>query len=129
MEKNPRDNDRRRIQRRREFGPSPICLLCGENDPVAFHHIAGAANDEELEGPVCVNCHLRLHEDLRILGTDLRRQPRALVEKIHEILLGLAVFFRRLADRCGYWAEKLSEFIRALDAHLPEWRDLEAAWE
>jgi hypothetical protein len=129
MEKNPRDNDRRRIQRRREFGYDTCCLLCGESDPISFHHNAGAANDAEMEGPVCANCHLKLHEDLRIAGIDLRRRPRTVVERIHAVLLGLAVFFRLLAERCAYWADRLAAFIRLLDRALPEWRHMREVWE
>jgi hypothetical protein len=129
METDPRGNDRRRILRRREFGVEPACVFCGKTEPIAFHHVAGAANDPDLEGPVCLNCHAVNHEEMRRLGVPLSRTPpRSLLEKIEALLRGLAAFFRLLAESALDFAERLAALIRALDVHLPAWRDLGEAW-
>jgi len=129
MEHNPRQNDYRRELRRREFGDDPVCSVCGEGrDPIEFHHLAGVANDLQLEAPVCANCHLSLGEDMRRLGVDLRHEPKPLLERLLAVLRGLATFFRQLGDRLGQWADKLANLIRALDEKLPGWKELPEAW-
>jgi hypothetical protein len=128
MEADPRRNDYRKALRRREFGENPACTLCGEDDPIVFHHVAGEANDLHLDGPVCANCHLLCHEGMRHLGVDLRHQPKTILERLLAVLRGLAAFFRQLASRLAEWADKLAALISALDAKVPGWRDLEEAW-
>jgi hypothetical protein len=128
MEAHPRMNDYRKVQRRREFGLNPVCVMCGETDPVVFHHLAGEANDCWIEGPHCLNCHAREHDALRHLGVDLRHQPRTLLERLEAVLRGLAVFFRQLSDRLAEWASMLAAFIRALNERFPDWRELKEAW-
>jgi hypothetical protein len=128
MEADPRGNDYRQALRRREFGPSPTCVVCGETDPVVFHHLGGEANDSWIEAPVCHNCHSRQHEALRHLGADLSHQPKTILEKLEQLLRGLAAFFRQLSERLAECAEMLASLIRALNEHLPGWKELDEAW-
>jgi hypothetical protein len=128
MEGTPRSDDYRESLRRREFGPSPVCVLCGETDPVVFHHLSGRANDCRIEAPHCQNCHAREHEELRRLGVDLRHRPRTVLERIETVLRGLSVFFRQLSVGLASWADALASLIRALNEHLPGWTELEEAW-
>jgi hypothetical protein len=128
MEADPRRSDYRKARRRQEFGPSPVCLTCGETDPVVFHHLAGEANDCWIEGPVCANCHLRAHEELRHFGVDLRHKPRTKLETIENVLRALSVFFRQLAEVFLRRAEELAGQIRSLNRNQPGWKDSEEAW-
>ena len=129
MEADPPRNDLRKALRRREFGPNPVCVLCGADEPTVFHHFAGEANDCVIEGPHCLNCHALEHEGMRFLGVDLsRHKPRTVLEVVIAILQGLSVFFRLLSTRFEEWADRLSRLMAALDLHFPKWRDLEEAW-
>ena len=128
MEKNPRRNDYRKAVRRREFGTNPACVLCGETDPVVFHHLAGDANDCIIEAPHCKNCHAREHEELRHLGVDLRHEPKTMLEQLEAVLQGLAAFFRLLSDRLAEWARMLADLIKTLNEQLPDWKNLKEAW-
>jgi len=96
MEDDPRRNDLRKEQRRRRFGPDAACVMCGETDPVAFHHVAGRSNDDSLESPLCLNCHAKVHEALRDAGVSLETRPRrTLPERIEAVLRALADESRR----------------------------------
>ena len=128
MEADPRGNDLRREQRRRNFGPDAACILCGETDPVAFHHPAGRNNDNALEGPFCLNCHAKAHEALRDVGVVIRRDPsRTMPERAQAVLRALATFFELLARSLHGWATRLGEFIAQLDRSVPGWRNWEVS--
>jgi hypothetical protein len=126
MEADPRLNDLRKETRRRRFGPDAACMLCGESDPVSFHHMAGRNNDEALEGPVCLNCHAKAHEGLRDAGVALGRGSHPTVpERIEAVLRALSTFFVLLGNVLWEWAERQAAFVRQLDEAVPDWR----AWE
>jgi hypothetical protein len=126
MEADPRLNDLRRETRRRKFGPDASCMLCGETDPVAFHHVAGRNNDPVLEGPVCLNCHAKAHEALRDGGVTLERDTHPTVpERIEAVLRALATFFVLLGHVLWDWAERQAAFVQQLDEAVPDWR----SWE
>jgi hypothetical protein len=128
MEAHPRSNDMRKAKRRQEFGPRPVCVLCGETDPVVFHHPCGIANDCWIEGPLCANCHLRAHEELRRYGVDLKHQPRTKLETLENVLRALAVFLRQLAEALLRWAEELADQIQGLNRTQPNWKEAEEVW-
>jgi hypothetical protein len=126
MEADPRLNDLRKETRRRRFGPDAACVLCGESDPVVFHHVAGWTNDKTLEGPFCLNCHAKGHEALRDGGVVLKRDAYPTVpERIEAVLRSLSTFFVLLGHSLWDWAERLAAFVRRLDESVPEWR----SWE
>lgn len=126
MEADPRLNDLRREVRRRKFGPDAACMLCGERDPVSFHHVAGRNNDEALEGPLCHNCHAKAHEGLRDADVTLDRGGNLSVpERIEAVIRSLATFLMLLGQCLWAWAERLRAFVRHLDEAVPAWR----AWE
>ncbi|MGH9194610.1 MAG: hypothetical protein ACRD1T_02585, partial [Acidimicrobiia bacterium] len=118
----------RKEQRRRRFGPDAVCLMCGETDPVAFHHVAGRKNDDSLESPLCLNCHAKAHEALRDAGVSLETRPRrTLPERIEAVLRALATFLELLARSLHNCAGRLGEFISRLDEAVPEWREWKEA--
>jgi hypothetical protein len=128
MEMDPRRNDLREELLRRRYGEGAVCVCCGESDPVVFHHLAGKHNDSALEGPFCLNCHAKAHEALRAAGVDISHDPqRSFPERLEAVIRSLAVLFQLLAERFFEWANRLREFIDALDTHLPAWRELPEA--
>jgi hypothetical protein len=128
MESDPRMNDLRKELRRRKFGPNAACMLCGESDPVTFHHVAGRHNERTLEGPFCLNCHQKAHEALRDGGASMDRGAHPTVpERIEAILRALGTFFALLGRVLWEWAERLAVFVRKLDEAVPEWREWEVA--
>lgn len=128
MEADPRLNDLRKEVRRRKFGPNAACILCGETDPVDFHHVAGRNNDEALEGPLCLNCHAKAHEALRDGDVQLKRWSHpTLPERIEAMLRALATFFALLGQILWTKAERVAAFVRHLDESVPGWREWEVA--
>lgn len=128
MEADPRRNDLRKEQRRRRLGSNPVCIRCGESDPVAFHHVAGRNNDKELEGPFCQNCNAKAHEALRDAGVSIQADPkRTVLERIQAILRALATFFELLAQSLHHWASQLAQLIARLDEEVPTWRQWKEA--
>lgn len=129
MECNPRQNDLRKAQRVRRGGKGTGCIYCGVEHPLVGHHLAGAANDERMVGPVCHNHHQDLHEEMRQRGVDLRREPpRTALEKLLQVLRGLTALFSMLTTALEAWANWLERLIEALDEKLPSWRGLREAW-
>jgi len=128
MEADPRRNDLRKEQRRRKFGPVPVCISCGESDPIAFHEVPGHNNDPTIEGPLCLNCHAKAHEALRDAGVPLgAHPPRTMPERLQAVVRALATFFELLARSLHDWASRLGEFIARLDEEVPTWRQWEVA--
>jgi Zn ribbon nucleic-acid-binding protein len=128
MEADPRRNDLRKQQRRRRFGPGAVCMVCGEADSVAFHHVPGRNNDEALEGPLCLNCHAKAHEALTDAGVPLQSdRSRTLLERMEAVLRSLATFFDLLARSLQEWANRLGQLISHLDEAVPDWREWKEA--
>ena len=90
----------------------PVCVVCGEGDPIVqeLHHFAGK-NFDPLTGPICRNCHRKLSDRQKDEPGKIYEQPHPL-EIIAHFLMGLAAFFALLI-------EKLEEFA----AILIEWAD------
>jgi hypothetical protein len=128
MEGDPRLNDLRKEQRRRRFGPNAACVVCGESDPVVFHHPSGRKNDETIEGPFCLNCHERAHEALRDAGVPLSAHPpRTMLERLQAVIRALATFIELLGSSLHDWASRLGAFIARLDEEVPTWRQWKEA--
>jgi hypothetical protein len=85
----------------------PVCAGCGENDRriLERHHIAGRRFGEDTV-LVCRNCHGRETYEQAGHPGPTSPDPGSL-ERLAHFLLGLADFFRLLADR-------LAEFARML---------------
>jgi hypothetical protein len=123
----------RRMNRLRELGDDPSCI-CGEKNPEALtrckrsllenHHIAGSANDSKMTIVLCLTCHRKATEKQRQCGVQLCHQPRNLLERLVEVLKGLASFFLLANEILLDWAEQLSILIVGLDAKHPEWRSM-----
>jgi hypothetical protein len=134
----PIGNDVRRARRRRQLPPDAACVLCGDQNPEVLqlidasllerHHVGGKANDQDLEVPLCLNCHEV--EKLRQpgMGIELSHdRGRSMPEKLVSVLRGLALFCELLARRLISWADRLAAFVVELDGNCPAWRELEAA--
>src|ERR1700690_1531732 len=100
-EKSPRsdkkENELRRARRRQNalerLGTNnPVCLACGEGDPIVQekHHFAGRAFDE-MTGSFCRNCHRKLSDRQKDEPGEIYEQPHPL-EVIAHWLWGLAHF-------------------------------------
>jgi hypothetical protein len=122
------------MNRLRELGDDPSCALCGEKNPEALtrcersllenHHIAGSANDSKMTVVLCLTCHRKATEKQRQCGVELCHQPRNLLERLANVLKGLASFFLVVGEILLDWAEGLAKAIKALDDTHPDWRKL-----
>jgi hypothetical protein len=135
IEHDPIGNDSRRRKQVARLGRDPACLFCLERDPdrlrrvkktlLEEHHVAGKSNDRETTVILCRNCHWKLTAQMFRGGIQLvRDDERSIPEKAEQFLLGLALFFEMLAAACEDWAMQLGGHVRALDANLPQWRQL-----
>lgn len=100
--------ERRRQSALERLGTNkPVCLVCGEGDPIVQekHHFAGRAFDE-MTGSICRNCHRKLSDRQKDEPGKIYEQPHPL-EVIAHWLWGLAHFFALLV-------EKLQEFAAVL---------------
>ncbi len=138
MERDPIKNDGRKALQQRRLGPSPVCVLCGEAELTSLqparrklledHHLAGAAIDGAMTVALCRNCHAKLTAGQWDLGADLvHAKDRDILEVIAAILDEAGRFMQTLGERLVYWAQRLRDFVAALDARYPEWRDMEEA--
>lgn len=133
---NPIGAAARRTRREEILGENPICLLCGEKEFWALilapekllenHHVAGKAHDPDLTLTICLNCHARQHELLRVAGASMK-PANSFLERLALILRGLGVHLQILADKFVVWAQMLLDLVTDLDAKFPKWRECEGA--
>jgi hypothetical protein len=138
MNDDPIGKAARKTRRRHKVPEGTVCPLCTEQDPDCLievdktifeaHHIAGVANLPDDTVWVCCNCHRKLHIVLSDEGVNLvHPEKRMLLKVVQALLVGCAVFFRKLADTFLWLARLLGELIGSLDEELPSWRDLPEA--
>jgi len=116
----------RNAKRTSKLGDQPVCLHCGESDPVAMlyerHHVAGRANEPDLTARLCRNCHARQTEALRAGGVSMD-PPSTALHRLAALLGGLAEFLTHLAASLTGWSRFLHQVIDWLDEQFPTWRD------
>jgi hypothetical protein len=127
----------RKQRRLRALGDHPSCELCGESDPEALtrcnrtiieeNHVGGISNDAELTQILCLNCHRKVTELQREFGVELCHYPRNLVERMRNVLKGLAASRIAEAERFLDWDAEIEKLTRALDEKFPDWRKLPEA--
>jgi hypothetical protein len=121
MSGDPIGDDVRKQRRRRRLGDNAACAICGETDRdlltrvsrslLERHHVAGRANDAELNVVVCLNHHAKLSEAQRDSSVDLSADPgQPPVRRTAGLLHGLADFAELLAP-------SLRRHADVLDAH------------
>lgn len=114
----------RKGRRQRRLGENPACVFCGETSPEALrrvkrkilerHHVAGIANDPQLTVVLCRNCHAKLTEGQLDHGLALDHdQDRGTLERLEQVLRGLALFFSELSIRLVGWADELARQLRS----------------
>ena len=131
----------RRQRRRMRLDPDAVCVFCLEPDLEVLaprrlrrhllegHHALLARNDAELELTLCLNCHAKAHAGLLTAGVDPRAHQSSFLDRLTATLRALGSFFGQLAASIGGWADRLEALIGALDARLPNWRELqEVTW-
>lgn len=105
------DSEDRKMERQRQADirrlgtDNPVCIMCGETYGRCLeeHHIGGKAFDDST-GILCRNCHRKLsHPEENQASPD--NPP--IMEKIGNLLIGLAEFFMAIAM-------KLKEYGRLL---------------
>ena len=119
----------------------PPCIVCGRASK-EDHHLTprgedGERLDPDLTAPLCLACHNRQHNKLRLL--DLQRAPtgHSTPERIEYCLRQTAVFVADLRPSWGPWcvvlasamtrsADELAAHTRGLDARDPAWREAES---
>lgn len=119
----------------------PPCLRCGRPSK-EDHHLTprdenGERPDPQLTAPLCLSCHNREHNQLRVLG--LQSAPGGLTtpERIEYCLRQTAVFVSGLRPSWGEWcellaagmtrwADDLARHTRDLDRRVPAWREAES---
>lgn len=136
MQPHPMQNDARRARREQQLGPDAVCVKCGEADPWALisekrslleqHHVLNRAHDASLTVPLCRNCHAKLTEEYRKAGASTKAAP-TWPERLVAILRAVGVFLRSLGEACLRYAERLLDFIAALDARGGSWRTMPEA--
>ncbi len=116
----------RLARRTSKLGDNPLCVQCGENDPVAvlyeLHHVAGRANEPDLTARLCRNCHAKQTEALRAGGVSME-PPATALHRLAALLGGLAEFLAHLAASLTGWSRFLHLLIDWLDEQLPTWRN------
>jgi len=127
----------RKIRRLRVLGEDAACVLCGERNPEALkqrkksivedNHIGGENNDKKLTEMLCLNCHRKVTELQRKYGVELCHHPRNLVERMRNVLKGLAASRFAEAERLLDWEFQIEHLMRALDEKYPDWRKLPEA--
>jgi hypothetical protein len=130
-ELDPVANDIRRAKREIVLGPDAACLLCGMKNVDALipisrsvlesHHIVGRANDNELTGVLCRNCHAEITEEYRDAGVPLNKPP-TILHALVAILRAFGAFFVKIGEKFSEWAARIVSMIVRLDASLPGWR-------
>lgn len=115
------------------FGSNPQCFLCGEKRPEAlihaprswiieFHHLFGAANDNELVVPLCFNCHRKITARYADVGVPMSK-PETFIHRLLAMLLGWEVFFKEAGTSCGEWGDQVRQLIEWFDDNQPGWRE------
>lgn len=104
------ERERRRWRALQRLGTHhPVCVLCGEDDYhcLELHHLAGQAYDQ-LTVILCRNCHRKQSDPARN-----QRAPDAppTLERIGQLLLGLAQFLMALAERLNEAGHELLEAV------------------
>ena len=94
----------RRLARREDQNR---CLLCGRENRIEQHHVAGRNHDSKFTAPLCQFCHARATENLRRADVDMRYAPES-GERLRRALKATAVFLRMLAEALWRWAESLN---------------------
>lgn len=118
MATDPIGDDVRTRNREKRHGTGATCVRCGESELVCLtqaperlveqHHVCGKNHDADLVIPLCQNCHLKLHEEMRRAGVDLRGQPTDL-EQLAEILRCLSVLLPDLGATLAKWADRAEQ--------------------
>lgn len=131
MDIDPLKTEVRRVRREDRLGKGAVCVLCGEPELecltdvserlIEGHHPVGKAHEPDITVPVCQNCHLKLHEQMRREGADLRDQPTFL-ERLLQMLRSLAALFVMIGEALSRWAQQVERLVRQLDRGYPEWR-------
>lgn len=104
-----RNAEVRKQQKLRKLGTqNPICVGCGESDPLVLeqHHIAGRKHSDDL-AIVCANCHRKLSDQQRDHVPPGSEKAEGLLAKVGHFILGLADLF-------ALAIETLREFGRLL---------------
>lgn len=115
---------RRRKYKRRayaRFGTStPICVMCGENDPHCLElHEPGGRRYNKMRVVICRNCHRKLSVDQRDHFPPEWTPPDPL-ERLSHALLGEADLFARLSEKRRIDAQLLIALSRKEAIKLDE---------
>lgn len=105
------NRERRRQSALERLGTNtPICLACGEGDPLVQekHHIAGQSFDG-MTASICRNCHRKLSDSQKDEPGKIYEQPHPL-EIIAHFLWGLAALFALLVDKLEEFAVLLMDW-------------------
>ncbi len=138
MERDPIAADARRARRERRLGAAPSCALCGfpgkhalrRVSRAAFesHHVFGRVNDPMLTVLLCANCHADQSVRQVDLGVDLRgHEGRTILDVVADCLMQLGMLLCDIGERLLVWGKELANLVPALDANVPEWRQIEEA--
>lgn len=122
---NPKKDATRRSRQRRRLPPEPVCVGCGETDPVLLeaHHPAGEVHDKDLIVVLCRNCHAKATEGQRQGEVPLRPTSNSL-DRIVALLKAFGAFFHTIADFMIRTAQQLEGYIKALDSRYTDWRNI-----
>jgi hypothetical protein len=104
-----RDSEDRRQQQLRRIGTNtPLCLGCGESDPLTFekHHIAGRRHHEDL-ATICANCHRKLSHRQLDHAISAASTPKVQRQDIGHYLHGLADLLEMVAATLRRFASSL----------------------
>lgn len=105
-----REMERRKQAAFRRLGTDhPVCVMCGETDwrCLELHHIGGKAFDDST-GILCRNCHRKLSDPCE---NQAMPQNPPIIEKIGNLLIGLAEFLIAIAARLKEYGRQLLDAV------------------
>jgi hypothetical protein len=83
--------------------------------------VVGWSNDCDLMADLCSRCHEAQHERLRACGVPMERPDNDLERNI-QAWKGIGILHDSLAVASSRRVRELTEIVRILDQHCPEWR-------
>ena len=108
MTKSKLSKEERTEKAKRRLGSDhPVCAICGHDNPLALelHHVEAQKHGETLAS-ICRNCHRELSDEQLDHPNDAPGQD-AFLAHVGHLLMGLADFFRLIAERFVEFGQEL----------------------
>jgi hypothetical protein len=89
----------------------PVCVLCGERNPLRLvlpngHHVTGRKRDPKFQEILCASCHQELHLLARLKGALFGKREGPLPARTAARLRALALSRDMEAEHLRHWANE-----------------------